>query len=189
MKNHKQKKNIVWRLWLIAMTAVITFSSDAQMPSITYNVLYGDSLTNSKLQNKLVVVYEFSAAVSSLPAIKELTSIARTNMDSLVLILIPVKDFDTFNGQLADSDYFTDSLAANTYVLMPAWAQKTKGEEQHPLLSWASKKEENGHFDFEYEAGGQIILIDQQGALYANLSEPILFNEDKFNKILYKLPF
>lgn len=62
---------------------------------------------------------------------------------------------------------------SNTLYGTAAVITKNKQTEQHPLLQWLTRKENNKHFDKDISSDEQFYVISESGVLYAALGKGV----------------
>lgn len=133
---------------------------DLNVQSVSGSTLLMSSYSGKKIA---VVVFDPAAVNNSF-----LHSIDSLSGNKLKIIAVPANEL----GMATTASLITlsQSFSSSMVMLRPCYVKKNAGVNQEPLLKWLTNVSENGHFDNDVSATGQIFLVNQSGVLYAVLN-------------------
>lgn len=114
-----------------------------------------------------LIVYT-AAGMDDFGAVKKLTPLVEGS-DSLIVVIVPINDFNNSNIGTSAIKFLKDSLPKNFIVSDISNAKNRAVSNEHPLLNWLSNKNQNTHFDFDFNESGQALFINAKGELYGNI--------------------
>lgn len=125
----------------------------------------GNIIDFSKFKGKKVMVVNTASECGYTPQYKALEEVYKANKNkNFVVIGFPCNQF---GGQEPGSEREIKSFCSKNYGVSFLMMSKidVKGNKQHPLYSWLTKKSENGKLDAEVKWNFQKYLINENGEL------------------------
>jgi len=125
----------------------------------------GNTIDFSKFKGKKVMVVNTASECGYTPQYKALEEVYKANKNkNFVVIGFPCNQF---GGQEPGSESEIKSFCSKNYGVSFLMMSKidVKGNKQHPLYSWLTKKSENGKLDAEVKWNFQKYLINENGEL------------------------
>jgi glutathione peroxidase len=125
----------------------------------------GNTIDFSKFKGKKVMVVNTASECGYTPQYKALEEVYKANKNkNFVVIGFPCNQF---GGQEPGSEREIKSFCSKNYGVSFLMMSKidVKGNKQHPLYSWLTKKSENGKLDAEVKWNFQKYLINENGEL------------------------
>jgi glutathione peroxidase len=129
--------------------------------------LNGGEIDFSKFDGKKVLIVNTASECGYTPQYQQLRDLQDTFGDVVTVVGVPCNDF---GGQEPGSDAAIAQFCdVNFKVNFPMTTKLTiKGENQHPLYQWLTKKELNGQQDAEVKWNFHKFLVDEYGQLIAD---------------------
>jgi glutathione peroxidase len=153
---------------LLIVTVSITAISQEQSAFYDFKVetIDGKTFDFSSLKGKKVMIVNTASKCGLTPQYEELEKLYQdfSGADDFVIIGFPANNFlNQEPGTNAEIQAFCSDKYDVTFPLMSKIS--VKGDDQHPLYKWLTKKELNGVKDSEVTWNFQKYLIDENGNL------------------------
>lgn len=129
----------------------------------TVQTLDGQTFNLDQLRGKRILIVNTASACGFTPQYAQLQRLyARYGGDDFTILGFPSNDF---GGQEPGSNAEIAAFCEKNYgVTFPMMAKiSVKGEDQHPLFTWLTHKEQNGVKDADISWNFNKFLIDEQG--------------------------
>jgi glutathione peroxidase len=163
-------KNIVILL-LLSASGVLSGIYD-----ISFAAADGKVLNMSQFKGTRILVSVCNAKSTDEQYLRYLNGL-QTKVKNLQVIVIPGLEFQG-QGELSRANSMKLSEKMRLIVGQPSWVSRMSGEKQHPLLSWLTNDEMNGHFDVDVSSTEQLFVVNDKGDLVgvfdSRVSEDIL---------------
>lgn len=127
----------------------------------------GTVINMENYRGKKLIVYTVANS-GDFVALKKLKNLV-DGSDSLIAIIVPINDFNNSNIGAKVKEFLRDSLPQNFIISDICSAKNKSVSNGHPLLKWLSNKNQNTHFDFDFNESGQALFINPKGELYGNI--------------------
>jgi len=126
--------------------------------------LEGGTIDFSSFKGKKILIVNTASKCGYTPQYKDLEALYNQYKEKLVIIGFPANNF---GGQEPGSNTEIKEFCAKNYgVTFPMAAKvSVKGDDQHPLFQWLTRKEKNGVLDAEIKWNFGKFLINEQGEL------------------------
>lgn len=150
---------------LIKTSANVKSSSASKnIYDIEINSITGEPINLSDYRGKKILFVNVASKCGFTPQYKSLQEIYTYYSDKLVIIGVPCNQFGRQeSGTQAQIQHFCE---VNYGVTFPITEKiDVKGNEQHPLYSWLTKKSENGKKSSSVKWNFQKYLVDENGEL------------------------
>ena len=183
-------KSIVILLSMFIM-GIFTNQSNAQQMSlesksiydISINSLMGEKIDLNEFKGKKILFVNVASKCGFTPQYTDLQKLHDTYGDKLVLIGLPCNQFGEQESGTAEE---IESFCTKNYGVDFLMTEKieVKGENQHPLYQWLTKKENNGVESSTVKWNFQKYLVDEEGqylSFYYSITKPF---SDKIIKYL-----
>jgi len=151
---------------LLFMIVQVGFSQST-LHAVKFQSLTGTVIDMKNYKGKKMIVYTMGSA-SDFVSVKKLKQLVGGN-DSLIAFIVPVDDFKNSNIGANVKEFLRDSLPKNFIVTGVCSTKSRAVSNGHPLLKWLSNKDQNTHFDFDFNEPGQALFINAKAELYANI--------------------
>lgn len=131
----------------------------------------GSPVSLSSFANKKIVITTIRSVNPDTAQLNFLDSLQRADT-SLKVIAVPSTDIggagndNTIAGLKA-------ALSLGFIITRSARVQKNAGSDQYPLFKWLTHVNENGHFDMDANATGQLFVVSRNGILYSVLGSDV----------------
>ncbi|MBL4592804.1 MAG: glutathione peroxidase [Flavobacteriales bacterium] len=131
---------------------------------IAINDINGDSVNLNDYKGKYILFVNVASKCGFTPQYKDLQELHNTYKDNLVVIGVPCNQF---GGQEPGTGEEIKSFCSKNYGVefLITEKVKVKGDQQHPLYSWLTKKEANGVKGSSVKWNFQKYLINPEGQL------------------------
>lgn len=158
-----------------------------QEPQSFYNIeinsITGDPIDLSDFKGRKILVVNTASECGFTGQYEGLQELHNTYKDKLVIIGVPCNQF---GGQEPGSATEIQSFCKQNYGVTFLMTEKVdvKGDKQHPLYAWLTKKELNGEKSSSVKWNFQKYLIDEEGNFidyYYSITKP---NSSKITKHL-----
>lgn len=159
------KRNTIFGFFLIM------FSMQSSIYTIQIDTIEGTATSMASFAGKKIVISAFNASTPDAAWLQHLDSL-QTGNDSLQVIAVPANDFSNA-GNDATLSVLKDSLALHIVMLKATDVKKSAGGNQNLLLKWLTDVNENGHFDADVLAEGQMFIVNSNGILYSVLDKDV----------------
>jgi glutathione peroxidase len=128
--------------------------------------LDGGTLDFSSFKGKKILIVNTASKCGYTPQYKDLEALYRQYKDKLVIVGFPANNF---GGQEPGSNAEIKEFCTSNYgVTFPMAAKvSVKGDDQHPLFQWLTRKEKNGVLDAEIKWNFGKFLLNEKGELVA----------------------
>lgn len=151
--------------FMACMAMFFHVSSQQSFHSFTVDDIEGNSFDLSELKGKKVMVVNVASKCGLTPQYKELQALYETyNQEGFVIVGFPANNFMSqepgANNEIAA---FCEKNYGVTFPLMSKIS--VKGKDIHPLYTFLTSKELNGHSDNEVAWNFQKYLINEKGHL------------------------
>ncbi len=129
---------------------------------ISINSLMGEKIDLNKFKDKKILFVNVASKCGFTPQYADLQKLHETYGDKLVLIGLPCNQFGEQEPGSAEE---IESFCTKNYGVDFLMTEKidVKGENQHPLYQWLTKKENNGVKNSTVKWNFQKYLIDEDG--------------------------
>jgi glutathione peroxidase len=142
---------------------------------ISINSLSGESIDLSDFKGKKILFVNVASECGFTNQYKGLQELHETYKDKLVVIGVPCNQF---GGQEPGDATQIQTFCEKNYGVEFLITEKidVKGESQHPLYAWLTKKSLNGKKNSSVKWNFQKYLIDEEGNLidyYLSITKPL----------------
>jgi len=166
-------------LYIFIKTLTITnksskMSSKKSIYDIEINSLQGKPINLSLFKGKKILFVNVASKCGFTPQYKELQKLHNLYEESLVVIGVPCNQFGKQEpGNSTEINEFCQVNYGVSFLITEKIS--VKGNEQHPLYSWLTKKNENGRKNSSVKWNFQKYLINEDGELidyYYSITSP-----------------
>lgn len=134
------------------------------LSNIKINTLQGEVLNFSNFKGKKILFVNVASKCGFTPQYKGLQELYDKNKDKLVIIGVPCNQFGS--QESGTSSEIQEFCKINYGVTFPITEKiEVKGEKQHPLYQFLTKKENNGKKNSSVKWNFQKYLVDENGIL------------------------
>lgn len=135
-----------------------------KLADIKINTLQGKELNFSDFEGKKILFVNVASKCGFTPQYKGLQELYDANKDKLVVIGVPCNQF---GGQEAGTANEIEQFCEMNYgVTFPITEKiEVKGDNQHPLYQFLTKKDNNGKKNSSVKWNFQKYLVDEKGNL------------------------
>ena len=152
----------------------IKMSASKSLYDIKIDSLQGKSIDLSSYKGKKVLFVNVASKCGFTPQYKDLQKLHDEYQDSLVVIGVPCNQFGKQEpGNSNEIEEFCEVNYGVSFLITEK--VDVKGNEQHPLYTWLTKKIENGRKNSSVKWNFQKYLIDEDGELidyYFSITSP-----------------
>ena len=149
-------------------------SSKKSIYDIEINSLQGKPINLSLFKGKKILFVNVASKCGFTPQYKELQKLHNLYEESLVVIGVPCNQFGKQEpGNSTEINEFCQVNYGVSFLITEKIS--VKGNEQHPLYSWLTKKNENGRKNSSVKWNFQKYLINEDGELidyYYSMTSP-----------------
>ena len=149
-------------------------SSKKSIYDIEINSLQGKPINLSLFKGKKILFVNVASKCGFTPQYKELQKLHNLYEESLVVIGVPCNQFGKQEpGNSTEINEFCQVNYGVSFLITEKIS--VKGNEQHPLYSWLTKKNENGRKNSSVKWNFQKYLINEDGDLidyYFSMTSP-----------------
>lgn len=149
-------------------------SSKKSIYDIEINSLQGKPINLSLFKGKKILFVNVASKCGFTPQYKELQKLHNLYEESLVVIGVPCNQFGKQEpGNSTEINEFCQVNYGVSFLITEKIS--VKGNEQHPLYSWLTKKNENGRKNSSVKWNFQKYLINEDGELidyYFSITSP-----------------
>ncbi|PHS05990.1 MAG: glutathione peroxidase [Kordia sp.] len=140
--------------------------------NIELNTIDNESITLEKFKGKHLLIVNVASECGYTPQYKDLKVLQNNYKDNLVVLGVPCNQF---GKQEPGTAIQIKKFCAVTYGVAFLLTEKiaVKGENQHPLYQWLTKKEFNHEFDSGVKWNFEKYLISPEGKLLENFKSKI----------------
>ena len=129
---------------------------------IKINSLQGKPIDLHKFQGKKILFVNVASKCGFTSQYKDLQNLQDTYKDTLVIVGVPCNQFGQQEpGVPSEIQEFCETNYSITFILTEKI--DVKGEDQHPLYAWLTKKANNGKQNSTVKWNFQKYLIDENG--------------------------
>jgi len=150
-------------------------SSQSSLYDITINSITGEAINLEDFKGKKILFVNTASECGFTGQYEDLEKLHKTYKDKLVVIGIPCNQFGGQEpGTLTEIKTFCEVNYGVTFLM--AEKVDVKGDNQHPLYAWLTKKELNGVKSSSVKWNFQKYLIDENGNyidFYYSLTKPL----------------
>ena len=167
-----------------AFFSTLKFKTDNQSTSkmdlvsiydIKINSLTGKPIDLNQFRGKHILFVNVASKCGFTPQYKELQELSDTYKDSLAVIGVPCNQFGSQEpGDSTEIETFCQVNYGVTFLITEK--VDVKGNNQHPLYSWLTKKSKNGNSSSTVKWNFQKYLLSPKGELidfYYSITSPI----------------
>jgi glutathione peroxidase len=164
---------------IVLLMAIINFSAKVQQHESIYNIklesIDGKSIDLSQFKGKKILFVNVASKCGFTKQYDGLQELYAQYKDKLVIIGLPCNQFGAQEPGTASE---IQSFCRLTYGVDFPMTKKinVKGESQHPLYAWLTKKELNGKKNSSVKWNFQKYLVDENGNLidyYYSITKPL----------------
>ena len=149
-------------------------SSKKSIYDIEINSLQGKPINLSLFKGKKILFVNVASKCGFTPQYKELQKLHNLYEESLVVIGVPCNQFGKQEpGNSSEINEFCQVNYGVSFLITEKIS--VKGNEQHPLYSWLTKKNKNGRKNSSVKWNFQKYLINEDGELidyYYSITSP-----------------
>ena len=150
-------------------------TSDSSIYDIQINSLSGDKINLSDFKGKKILFVNVASECGFTPQYEGLQKLHELYQEKLVVIGVPCNQF---GGQEPGSATTIQKFCQQNYGVEFLITEKidVKGEKQHPLYQWLTKKDFNGKSSSSVKWNFQKYLIDEQGGFidyFYSITKPL----------------
>ena len=149
-------------------------SSKKSIYDIEINSLQGKPINLSLFKGKKILFVNVASKCGFTPQYKELQKLHNLYEESLVVIGVPCNQFGKQEpGNSSEINEFCQVNYGVSFLITEKIS--VKGNEQHPLYSWLTRKNENGRKNSSVKWNFQKYLINEDGELidyYYSITSP-----------------
>lgn len=158
-------KKIVLSLFFSLLVSLNLFSSPMKsFYDFKMKTLDGKEIDFSTFKNKKILIVNVASKCGYTPQYEGLETLYKTHKDELIILGFPANDFG--KQEPGTNDEIMNFCQKNYGVTFLMFEKITvKGENQHPLYQWLTKKEQNGWNDESPKWNFYKFLINQKGEL------------------------
>jgi glutathione peroxidase len=131
-----------------------------------YNIknISGDNITMESFKGKKILIVNVASECGFTKQYADLQKLHETYGEKLVIIGVPCNQF---GGQEPGNPLEIKTFCEKNFGVTFTLTEKVdvKGDHQHPLYAWLTKKEKNGKMDSSVKWNFQKYLIDENGNL------------------------
>ncbi|MDF1673646.1 MAG: glutathione peroxidase [Vicingaceae bacterium] len=136
--------------------------TDTSIYDMKINSLTGEKIELEKFKGKTILFVNVASKCGFTPQYKDLQELHTKYKEKLVIIGVPCNQF---GGQEPGSAKEIESFCQKNYGVNFLMTEKidVKGDNQHPLYSWLTKKELNGVKSSSVKWNFQKYMVDKNG--------------------------
>lgn len=149
---------------------------------IRINSLMGEKIDLHEFKGKKILFVNVASKCGFTPQYEDLQKLHETYSDKLVLIGVPCNQFGEQEPGSAEE---IESFCSKNYGVDFLMTEKidVKGDNQHPLYQWLTKKENNGVDNSTVKWNFQKYLVDENGDylnFFYSITKPLSSNITKY---------
>jgi glutathione peroxidase len=153
---------------LTLFTTLFNQKNKTMTPKTIYdysiNNINGEKIDFKKFEGKKILIVNVASECGFTKQYADLQKLHETYKEKLVVIGVPCNQFGGQEpGTLVEIKSFCQQNYGVTFTLTEKIA--VKGDHQHPLYAWLTKKENNGKLNSSVKWNFQKYLIDEKGEL------------------------
>jgi glutathione peroxidase len=147
---------------LTATDKTIKHNASESIYTIAINSLQGHPIDLSEFKGRKILFVNVASKCGFTPQYKELQELYNTYKDQLVVIGVPCNQFGSQEpGTLNEIQEFCDVNYGVSFLITEKI--DVKGNSQHPLYTWLTKKAINGKQNSSVKWNFQKYLVDENG--------------------------
>lgn len=175
-------KNLFFTTFLLLTLSPSTMAQTS-LYDVKINDLTGNPIDLSSFKGKKILFVNVASECGFTPQYEELQKLSDTYKDKLVVIGVPCNQF---GGQEPGSPSQIQNFCKINYGVTFLLTEKinVKGEQQHPLYQWLTKKENNNKINSSVKWNFQKYIVDENGNLvdyFYSVTKPM---SSKITKLL-----
>ncbi len=150
---------------ILLLFSMLLNVSESTLHSYKIKALDSDKVIDlSSFKGKKILVVNVASKCGYTPQYEDLQKLSTMYADKLVVVGFPC---DQFGGQELDTELEIKQFCSGKYnVTFPITTLvEVKGDNQHPIYQWLTKKSMNGVGDYEIAWNFNKFLIDENGKL------------------------
>jgi len=171
-------KQIIFVICIFLITNQInsqTMDSNATLYSVKINSISGSEINLEDYKGKKILFVNVASECGFTPQYEGLQELYELYKDKLMVIGVPSNQFGKQEPGSAEQ---IQSFCKINYGVTFLITEKVdvKGDDQHPLYTWLTKKENNGVKSSSVKWNFQKYLVDENGVLidyYLSLTKPM----------------
>jgi len=149
--------------------------------SISLKTLDGETIDLSRFKGKKILFVNVASQCGLTPQYKGLQKLYEQEKEHLEIIGLPCNQF--LSQEKGDAEQIQRFCNQNYGVSFTLTEKiKVKGDEQHPIYAWLTKRKNNGVIDSRVKWNFQKYLINEDGALQAIFSPKTIPMSDEIIK-------
>lgn len=117
-------------------------------------------------QGKKIIVAVFNPAAPDIVLLHALDSLAMAD-NTVKVIAVPAKELGAVNNTSLVT--LSQSFSSGFLMMKPGLVKKNAAANQDVLFKWLTNLPDNGHFDNDVMAAGQLFIVSKTGVLYSVL--------------------
>jgi len=153
----------------------IIMNTNASLYDISINSITGEPINFGNFKGKKILIVNTASECGFTGQYEDLEKLYKTYKDKLVVIGVPCNQFGGQEpGTLTQIKSFCEVNYGVTFILTEK--VDVKGDKQHPLYQWLTKKELNGVKSSSVKWNFQKYLIDEKGNFidfYYSITKPL----------------
>lgn len=138
------------------------FQSSESIYDIKINTIEGTALDLDAFKGKKILFVNVASECGFTPQYEDLQTLHENYQDKLVVIGIPCNQFGSQEpGSHEEISEFCETTYGITFIMTEK--VDVKGDGQHPLYTWLTKKEKNGVKNSKVKWNFQKYIVDEKG--------------------------
>jgi glutathione peroxidase len=167
------------------LLSCLVFQQNSRFYSFSINTANGDTLKLNDYKGKKILFMTLGPTDKDTAQCRLLRDFQKKYSDQLVVIGVPSKESGcTISDAVAIQQYFTGKNL-NIKITEPLYVGKSSAV-QSPVFAWLTHIDQNKHFDKDAQEAGYKFFIDEQGTLYAVMSNLQKLDAAVINNIVNK---
>ena len=160
-----------------------TLYSQESFYDLTLNSIDGDSIDFNQFKGKKVLIVNVASKCGFTPQYKGLEELQKTFKDELIVLGVPCNQF---GGQEPKNESEIKEFCSMNYGISFLMSEKidVKGENQHNLYKWLTKKKLNLNQDSSVKWNFQKYLVGADGSLIDFFSSTTGPNSSKIRSLI-----
>jgi glutathione peroxidase len=157
-------------LLIIAIPIILAADTHKNFHDFIVKDIDGKDYSFSQLKGKKVMIVNTASKCGYTPQYQDLEALYQQYKgNNFIIIAFPANNF--MNQEPGSNEEIKNFCSSNYEISFPLMSKiSVKGEDQHPVYQWLTKKEWNGVQDSEVQWNFQKYLIDEEGKLYMHIS-------------------
>jgi glutathione peroxidase len=166
---------IITSFLILTASKPIIMNTNASLYDISINSITGEPINFGNFKGKKILIVNTASECGFTGQYEDLEKLYKTYKDKLVVIGVPCNQFGGQEpGTLTQIKSFCEVNYGVTFILTEK--VDVKGDKQHPLYQWLTKKELNGVKSSSVKWNFQKYLIDEKGNFidfYYSITKPL----------------